>query len=76
MSQLDLVFVMDGSASIGSPNFEKAKQFVIKMVEKLDIGDEKTRVGVIQYSDSPNIEIRLNQFSSSDSLKSAVSNIT
>ena len=72
---LDLAFVMDGSGSIGYDDFENAKQFVVDMVEKLDIGKEKTRVGIIQYSDIPRIEINLNQYSSSDSLKEAISNI-
>ena len=48
----DMVFVIDSSGSIGSANFEKVRQFVKDVINAFDIGLDKTRVGVVQYSSS------------------------
>ena len=46
----DIVFVLDGSGSIGSTNFEKCKTFVRSLVEEFEIGLDRYRIGVQQYS--------------------------
>ena len=46
----DIVFVLDGSGSIGSTNFELCKSFVRSVVEEFEIGLDKYRIGVQQYS--------------------------
>ena len=48
----DIVFVLDASGSIGSANFIKVKQFVHDAISAFDIGFDKTRVGIVQYSSS------------------------
>ncbi|XP_022080099.1 uncharacterized protein LOC110973524 [Acanthaster planci] len=72
---LDLVFVLDGSGSVGSVDFNTTKNFVLAMVDFFDIGPDKTRVGVIQYSSSPQIEFHLKSFTDKALLKEAVINI-
>jgi hypothetical protein len=48
----DLMFLIDGSGSIGSFVFKnEVLRFVREFVELFEIGHEKTRVGLIQYSD-------------------------
>nr|XP_039261991.1 integrin alpha-M-like [Styela clava] len=47
---LDIVFVLDGSQSIGGENFEKVKEWVLQVIERFNIDTGANRVGVIQYS--------------------------
>jgi len=42
---MDVVFIVDGSGSIGSANFEIMRNFIIRMVEVFQIGPSFTQVG-------------------------------
>ena len=44
-----MIFVLDGSGSIGSSNFLSIKKFVKDVVSAFDIGLDKTRIGVIKF---------------------------
>ncbi|PAV59374.1 hypothetical protein WR25_03507 [Diploscapter pachys] len=58
----DLVFLIDGSGSIGSYVFKnEVLRFVREFVELFEIGPDQTRVGLIQYSDQIRHEFDLNQ---------------
>ena len=41
----DIVFVVDSSGSIRSERFPLVMQFIQSIVENLDVGQERTRVG-------------------------------
>ncbi|TKR77104.1 hypothetical protein L596_018138 [Steinernema carpocapsae] len=72
----DLVFVIDGSGSIGSLIFQSdVLRFVSEFVELFDIGPDRTRVGVVQYSDRIRHEFDLNEHSDIESLKKAIASI-
>ncbi|XP_078584665.1 IgGFc-binding protein-like [Branchiostoma floridae x Branchiostoma japonicum] len=73
--QADIVFVVDGSASIPAYEFEKVKTFLNNVVAHFDISPTATQVGVVQYSTSPQQEFALNAHSSLVSLQQAISNI-
>ena len=47
---MDLIFLLDGSNSIGKQNFDIVKNWVKNISSHFDISDESTRIGVIQYS--------------------------
>ena len=51
---LDLIFLLDGSGSVGETNFEIVQNWVVKVAKNFDISDENNKVGVIQYSGSLN----------------------
>ena len=72
---LDIVYVMDGSGSIGATNFDLAKEFVARTIETFDIGEYKSRVGVAQFSGSPRTEIGIGQIPDKEDLMTAVRNI-
>ena len=73
---IDLVFVLDGSGSVGATDFMTSKTFVNDIVDFFEIGSENTRVGVIQYSSSVNIEFHLNQYTDKMSIQQAIANIS
>ncbi|OCT75935.1 hypothetical protein XELAEV_18031121mg [Xenopus laevis] len=74
--QLDLVFLIDGSASITSSNFTSAKTFMKEIVDSFTISQNRVRIGVAQYSANPKKEFFLNEYYSSSDMKKQIDNIT
>ncbi|XP_049337395.1 collagen alpha-4(VI) chain isoform X2 [Astyanax mexicanus] len=58
----DIVFLVDGSASIGLTNFQQIREFLSSLVTHFDIAPNKVRIGLVQYSDTPRTEFSLNTY--------------
>ncbi|XP_066535724.1 collagen alpha-6(VI) chain [Hoplias malabaricus] len=58
----DIVFLVDGSASIGLKNFQEIREFLSSLVSNFDIAPNKVQIGMVQYSDTPRTEFLLNTF--------------
>ncbi|KAM6210176.1 collagen alpha-1(XII) chain-like [Sarcoramphus papa] len=61
-SMADIIFLVDGSWSIGTKNFKIVQDFLYAMVNGFDIGQDKICIGMIQYSDVPYTEFLLNTY--------------
>uniref|UniRef100_A0A8C5U5F6 VWFA domain-containing protein n=1 Tax=Malurus cyaneus samueli TaxID=2593467 RepID=A0A8C5U5F6_9PASS len=71
----DLVFLLDASSSVGKEDFEKVRQWVSNLVETFEIGPDKTRVGVVRYSDHPSTEFDLGKYKTREEIKEAARKI-
>ncbi|XP_037836071.1 collagen alpha-1(XIV) chain isoform X2 [Kryptolebias marmoratus] len=71
----DIVILVDGSWSIGRINFKLVRMFLENLVNAFDVGIDKTRIGLAQYSGDPRIEWHLNTYSTKDAVIDAVKNL-
>ncbi|XP_036121813.1 von Willebrand factor A domain-containing protein 2 [Molossus molossus] len=66
---VDVLFLIDGSHSIGKGSFERAKHFAITVCDALDINPERVRVGAVQFSSAPWLEFPLDALSTQQEVK-------
>ncbi|XP_077169911.1 collagen alpha-3(VI) chain [Paroedura picta] len=62
-NQKDIVFLIDGTTMQGNAPFNGIRDFVSKIISRLDIGEDKIQVSVAQYSSTvrPEITFRTTQ---------------
>ncbi|NXD15427.1 CO6A3 protein, partial [Nothocercus nigrocapillus] len=59
VTKRDIIFLLDGSLNVGNANFPFVRDFVVTLVNYLDVGSDKIRVGLVQFSDTPKTEFFL-----------------
>uniref|UniRef100_A0A8C0Z835 Collagen alpha-3(VI) chain n=1 Tax=Cyanistes caeruleus TaxID=156563 RepID=A0A8C0Z835_CYACU len=59
VTKRDIIFLLDGSLNVGNANFPFVRDFVATLVNDLDVGSDKMRVGLVQFSDTPKTEFSL-----------------
>lgn len=69
---VDLIFVLDGSSSVGDKNFTVAKSFINGIVDKFRVSPSGVKVALMQYSTATHLEFNLNDYSTKDGVTSAV----
>lgn len=74
-TSVDLAFILDGSGSVGSYNFNQVKNFVKNVVDFFNIGSSGTHVAVVTYSTYSRLEFNLKAYYTKSSIKNAVSYI-
>ncbi|KAL6473905.1 hypothetical protein MHYP_G00174660 [Metynnis hypsauchen] len=76
-AKADLVFLVDGSWSIGDDNFVKIIRFLYSTAGALDeIGPGGTQVAIAQFSDDARTEFKLNSYDNKESLLDAIQRIS
>lgn len=58
----DIVFIVDESGSIGTPNFQLVRTFLHLLVSGLEVRPNRVRVGIVSYSDAAQAQVYLNTF--------------
>lgn len=58
----DIVFIVDESGSIGTPNFQLVRTFLHSIVSGLEVSPKRVRVGIVMYNDRPTLKVYLNTF--------------
>uniref|UniRef100_A0A8D3CW85 Collagen type XII alpha 1 chain n=1 Tax=Scophthalmus maximus TaxID=52904 RepID=A0A8D3CW85_SCOMX len=71
----DLVFLVDGSWSVGRENFKHIRSFIGALAGAFDIGEDKTRVAVVQYSTDTRTEFPLTRYTRRGDLLQAISSL-
>ncbi|XP_038862143.1 collagen alpha-3(VI) chain-like [Salvelinus namaycush] len=66
----DVVFLIDGTTAVRS-EFPAIRDMIGRVVEKLDVGLDRVRVSVVQYSDGAKVEFHLNKHSTKDEVRQA-----
>ncbi|XP_067851850.1 collagen alpha-6(VI) chain-like [Heptranchias perlo] len=74
LDMTDIIFLIDGSTSINESNFNKIKQFVADLVDKIDI--DGVQVGAVQFSTKPHLEFQLDKFTEKTELMKGIKSIT
>ncbi|XP_068137600.1 collagen alpha-1(XII) chain isoform X2 [Hyperolius riggenbachi] len=74
-AQADIVLLVDGSWSIGRPNFRTIRSFISRLVEVFEIGPDRVQIALAQYSGDPRTEWHLNAHANKKSLMDAVANL-
>lgn len=72
----DIVFLVDGSDYVGRSNFPYVRDFLINVVNQVDVRPDRVQFGLIQFSDQPKIEFYLNTFNNRDSIVNRISQIS
>ncbi|KAG9329813.1 hypothetical protein JZ751_028922 [Albula glossodonta] len=69
---MELVFVIDSSESVGPENFEIIKDFVTALVDRVTVGRNATRIGLVLYSLDVHLEFNLARYTTKQDVKQAV----
>jgi hypothetical protein len=86
---IDLLFILDGSGSVAGEAFATQRRMLERMVDLIEIGPNKTRMAILQYSGWNRVEFKFDDYmvgwsrvlgcmraQSKATLLSAVNNIT
>ena len=68
------MFLVDGSTTTRS-EFPSIREMIKRVVDKLDVGLDNVRISVVQYSDDAHMEFLLNQYSTKEEVRQAVSRL-
>lgn len=68
----DIVFIVDESKNIGTTNFQLVRIFLHTIVNSLDIGQARVRVGIVTYSNKSTAQVYLDTFNDKDDILQSI----
>lgn len=71
----DIVFLVDGSNYIGSNNFPYVRDFLINVVNQLEVRPDRVQFGLMQFAETPKIEFYLNTYNNRDDIVNKISQL-
>lgn len=72
---MELVFVVDSSESVGPDNYEIVKDFVNALVDRVTVGRNATRIGLVLYSLEVKVVFNLGRYSNKQDIKQAIRSV-
>ena len=69
---VDVVFVVDNSATISASKYRQLLDFIVNVVAQLDIDSGRVRVAVITYSDTMTVRFRFSTYNTRLDVANAV----
>ncbi|XP_038652781.1 collagen alpha-6(VI) chain-like [Scyliorhinus canicula] len=70
----DVVFLVDGSRHVGQRGFHQIRNFILRIVDQLDVKANGYRIGLAQFSKEPKVEFLLNRFQTKEEVKNYLQN--
>ena len=74
-SKADILFVVDGSGSVGKKKFKKGIDFVNTVVKQFRVGKNENRIGVIQFSSKSRTEFAFDEYLDNEKVAKAIDSI-
>ena len=71
----DIVFLVDGSNYIGSTNLPYVRDFIINVVNQLEVRPDRVQIGLLQFAEDPKIEFYLNSYHSRQDVVDKISQL-
>lgn len=71
----DIVFLVDGSDYVGSSNLAYVRDFLINVVNQMDVRPDRVQFGLMQFSDRPKVEFYLNTFNNRQAVVKRISQL-
>lgn len=71
----DIVFLVDGSDYIGRSNFPYVRDFLINVVNQVDVRPDRVQFGLMQFAEQPKVEFYLNTFKNRDDIVNRISQL-
>lgn len=71
----DIVFLVDGSNYMGSTHSSYVRDFLINVVNQLDVRPDRVQFGLVQFAEHPKIEFYLNSYSNRDDVVKKISQL-
>ncbi|CAL8298530.1 unnamed protein product [Arctogadus glacialis] len=75
LNSVNIVFLIDGSSSVGDVNFRLVLDFLTAIAQSFDISDVGSRIGAVQYTYEQRKEFGLSDFLSKEEVVAGLSKI-
>ncbi|XP_033748529.1 uncharacterized protein LOC117333372 [Pecten maximus] len=75
MQKADIVFLADSSGSVGALNFVKILVFMTTLVNRLDIGPDRVRVGLVTFGYGTQFQFHLDTYNTSSNITHAIDQV-